>query len=139
MGNAVYCLGDSAGVATLGTGHGYHHGRSGRGNGNGPRNDRETNRMKMISRSRKLAASSAIAVFAVALLAAGALAATSPDQTRETYAAAVEPICKTNTKANEQILSGVRKTIQKGQLSVAAGKFARASSAFGKAVKQIKA
>lgn len=95
--------------------------------------------MKMISRSRKLAASSAIAVFAVALLAAGAFAATSPDQTRETYTAAVEPICKTNTKANEQILSGVRKTIQKGQLNVAAGKFARASSAFAKAIKQIKA
>lgn len=95
--------------------------------------------MKIISRSRKLAASSAIAVFAAALLAAAAFAATSPDQTRETYAAAVEPICKTNTKANEQILSGVRKTIQKGQLSVASGKFAKASSAFAKAVKQIKA
>jgi hypothetical protein len=95
--------------------------------------------MKIISRTRKLAASSAIAVFAVALLAAGAFAATSPDQTRETYVAAVEPICKTNTKANEQILSGVRKTIQQGKLSVAAGKFSKASAAFGKAVTQIKA
>lgn len=95
--------------------------------------------MKIISHSRKLATSSAIAVFALALLAAGAFAATSPDQTRETYVTAVEPICKTNTKANEQILSGVRKTIQEGKLSVAAGKFSKASSAFSKAVTQIKA
>lgn len=75
----------------------------------------------------------------VALLATAAFAATSPDQTRESYVAAVEPICKTNTKANEQILAGVRKKIQKGQLGVAAGQFTKASSAFGKAVKQIKA
>ena len=95
--------------------------------------------MKIISRSKKLAGTGAAALFAVALLAAGAVAATSPDQTRETYAAQVEPICKTNTKANEQILAGVRKKIQKGQLGVAAGQFTKASGAFGKAVKQLKA
>ncbi len=95
--------------------------------------------MKMISRSKKIAATGTTALFAVALLAVGAFAATSPDQTRESYVAAVEPICKTNTKSNEKILSGVRKKIQKGQLSVAAGQFSKASTAFGKAVKQIKA
>ena len=81
----------------------------------------------------------AAAVALVALLATTAFAATSPTQTREGYVAAVEPICKTNTKANEQILSGVRKKIQKGQLAVAAGQFGKAASAFRKAVKQIKA
>ena len=75
----------------------------------------------------------------VALLATTAFAATSPDQTRESYAVAVEPICKQNTKANEQILAGVRKKIKAGQLKVAAGQFTKASSAFGKAVKQLKA
>lgn len=75
----------------------------------------------------------------VAMLAATAFAATSPDQTRESYATAVEPICKQNTKANEQILSGVRKKIKAGQLKVAAGQFTKASTAFGKAVKQLKA
>jgi hypothetical protein len=80
------------------------------------------------------------AVLALAgLLATTAFAATSPTQTRESYVAAVEPICKTNTKANEQILAGVRKKIQKGQLAVAAGQFGKAATAFGKAVKQIKA
>jgi len=75
----------------------------------------------------------------VALLATAALALAEAEQTRETYVTQVEPICKTNTKANEQILSGVRKKIQKGQLTVAAGQFTKASTAFGKAVKQIKA
>jgi hypothetical protein len=73
------------------------------------------------------------------LLASAALALGAAEQTRETYVAQVEPICKTNTKANEQILTGVRQKIKKGQLSVAAGQFTKASGAFGKAVKQIKA
>ncbi len=81
----------------------------------------------------------AAALALVAVLTASALAATSPSQTRESYVTAVEPICKKNTKANEAILAGVRKKIQQGKLGVAAGQFARASTAFGKAVKQIKA
>lgn len=87
----------------------------------------------------KLLALLATALLAAAVLTAGALAVTSPTQTRETYVAQVEPICKQNTKANEQILAGVRKEIKKGQLAVAAGQFKRASAAFGKAVKQIAA
>jgi hypothetical protein len=75
----------------------------------------------------------------IALLATAALALAAPEQTRETYVAEVETICKQNTKANEQILAGVRQKIKKGQLSVAAGQFSKASAAFGKAVKQIKA
>ena len=94
--------------------------------------------MKTIARSKKLAATGTTALLVAAFLAATAFAATSTEE-RETYVAAVEPICKTNTKSNEKILSGVRKKIQKGQLSVAAGQFSKASAAFGKAVKQIKA
>lgn len=95
--------------------------------------------MKSTNRRTKLAATAITALFATALLAAGALAVTSPDQTRESYAAAVEPICKKNTKANEKTLAGVRKKVQQGKLGVAAGQFAKASAAFGGAVKQIKA
>ena len=95
--------------------------------------------MKLFSRTRRLAVTAVTALLAVALLAAGAFAATSPDQTRESYVTQVEPICKTNTKANEKILAGVRKKVQKGELAVAAGQFTRASTAFGKAVKQLKA
>lgn len=81
----------------------------------------------------------AAAVALFALLAVTALAATSPEQTRETYVAKVEPICKQNTKANEQILDGVRQKIKQGKLKIAAGQFAKASSAFGRAVNQIRA
>ena len=75
----------------------------------------------------------------VAVLTATAFAATSPTQTRESYVAAVEPICKKNTKANEATLSGVRKTIKQGKLDVAAGKFSKAATAFGKAVTELRA
>ena len=95
--------------------------------------------MKIASRSSKVAATTAIALFAAALLSAGALGVTPAEQTRESYVAQVEPLCKKNTKSNEQILTGVRKTIKKGQLQVAAGQFTKASTAFGKAVKQIEA
>jgi hypothetical protein len=79
------------------------------------------------------------ALLATGLLAAGALAVTSPDQTRESYVTQVEPICKTNTKSNERILSGVEKKVKQGKLQVASGQFAKASTAFGKAVKEIAA
>jgi len=95
--------------------------------------------MKTVSRSSKLVATALAALLATGLLAAGAFAITSAEQTRETYAAAVEPICKTNTKANERILSGVEQKVKQGKLAVAAGQFTQASTAFGKAVKQIKA
>lgn len=82
----------------------------------------------------------AIAAFAcVAVVAAGALASTSPTQTRDAYVARVEPICKTNTKANERILSGVRQEIKQGKLKLAAGQFKQAAAAFGKATRQISA
>lgn len=74
-----------------------------------------------------------------ALLASAAFAMTSPTQTRDGYAAQVEPICKQNTKANERILAGVRKQIKQGKLDVAAGKFGKAATAFAKAVRQLKA
>jgi hypothetical protein len=63
---------------------------------------------------------------------------TSPDQTRESYVAQVEPICKTNAKANERLLGGVKKQVKEGKLKAAAGKVAGAVSSGNKAVKQLK-
>lgn len=80
----------------------------------------------------------AVATATGALLAtAAALATTSPTQTREAYVARVEPICKSNTKANERILANVKSYIRKGKLKLAGAQFSKASTAFGKAVKQI--
>jgi hypothetical protein len=74
-----------------------------------------------------------------ALLACGGLAAAAAEQTREGYVAEVEPICKSNTVANERILKGVRTEIRRGKLKLAGGRFKAASAAFGRAVKQIAA
>lgn len=95
--------------------------------------------MKTLGHSSKLVVCAAAALLVVAACAATALAVTSASQTREGYVAQVEPICKTNTKANERILAGAEKKVKKGQLKVAAGQFTQASAAFGKAVKQISA
>jgi hypothetical protein len=95
--------------------------------------------MKTVSRSSKLFVGGAAALLVIALSAGAALGVTSTEQTRETYVAQVEPICKTNTKANERILAGAEKKVKEGKLKVAAGQFTQAAAAFGKAVKQIKA
>jgi hypothetical protein len=95
--------------------------------------------MKIVNRTSKLVASASVALLVAGLLAAAALGVTSAEQTRESYVAQVEPICKTNTKANERILAGAEKKVKQGKLKVAAGQFTQASSAFAKAVKQIKA
>jgi len=91
------------------------------------------------TRVLKLHVAIAAALALTALAASAAFALTSPTQTREGYVAQVEPICKQNTKANEQILAGVRKQIKQGKLDAAAGKFGKAATAFAKAVRQLKA
>ena len=90
-------------------------------------------------RISKFATTVVTALLVTALFAAAALGVTSPTQTREAYVAAVEPICKTNTKDNERILKGVEQKVKQGKLQVASGQFTRAASAFGKAVKQLRA
>jgi hypothetical protein len=70
------------------------------------------------------------------LLAAAAFAA---EVSRDEYKAAAEPICKTNTQANERILAGVRQEVQKGNLKPAAAKFMKASTALKKALKELEA
>jgi hypothetical protein len=94
--------------------------------------------MSIKLRNSKLPGAALSALLVVALLATAAFAVAA-EQTRETYVTQVEPICKTNTKANERTLKGVRQEIKTGKLKVAAGQFTQASSAFGKAVKQIAA
>jgi succinylglutamate desuccinylase len=65
--------------------------------------------------------------------------AQATEVTRESYKEAVEPICKTNTEANEKILKGVRAEFKAGKLKVAAGRFSHAATALKKTVKQLKA
>lgn len=78
----------------------------------------------------------AIAALAVLVTASLALAA---ETTRDEYKAQVEPICKTNSKANERILGGVRKEVKQGKLKPAAQAFSKAASALKKTLAQLKA
>lgn len=73
----------------------------------------------------------------LAMAASPALAAGEP--TRAEYKADVDPICKANTKANENILAGVRSKVQQGKLGPAGRQFTRASTALKNTLRQLKA
>ncbi|HEY4779683.1 MAG TPA: hypothetical protein VIH47_08840 [Solirubrobacterales bacterium] len=57
--------------------------------------------------------------------------------TRTSYREAVEPICKTDTQANERIFAGVKQEVRRGELKTAATKFTRAARALKSAIAQI--
>lgn len=67
---------------------------------------------------------------AVALLAAVPLAH-AEEQTRETYKAQVEPICEANRKANERIMDGAQRRINKREYTPVGKQFIRVSESFG--------
>jgi hypothetical protein len=91
-----------------------------------------------VSKARIISrAPAAIAV--VLALALGAQAAFGAEQTRESYTAKVEPICKVNTEASNRILKGVKSEVKSGKLKVASGQFAQAAKALKKTLTQLKA
>jgi hypothetical protein len=65
--------------------------------------------------------------------------AQATEMTRESYKAAVEPICKTNAEANERILKGVRKEVKEGKLKLAGTKFSKAATALHRTLLQLRA
>lgn len=71
----------------------------------------------------------AAAITIVALAVALILAPSAEEPTRATYREAAEPICLANTKANEQILAGVRAEVKRGELRRAARRFERGAVA----------
>jgi predicted outer membrane protein len=75
---------------------------------------------------------------ALALLVSAPLALAA-EPTRETYVAAVEPICKANTRASEKILKGVKAEVKAGKLAPAAVQFTKAAKALKKTLSQLKA
>jgi hypothetical protein len=85
-----------------------------------------------------------LAALAGAMLIAGAAHAAAAvvlpaEPTRSEYVDAVEPICQANTEANKRILKGARDKVKRGKMPAAGGQFIRASEAFEKTIKQIKA
>jgi hypothetical protein len=81
----------------------------------------------------------AIGAFAMVWAMLAVPFAQAVEMTRETYKEAVEPICRTNTQANERILKGVRKDVKQGKLKLAGSKFAKAATALHKTLLQLKA
>jgi hypothetical protein len=73
----------------------------------------------------------ALAMLAIAPLAAG------EEQTRESYKAQVEPICKANRDANERIMAGAKDRVNGGKLEPAGKQFLRLSESFGKLIKRL--
>jgi hypothetical protein len=84
-----------------------------------------------------VAALTAVILLAALLLLLTSRPAGAEEVTRESYKAAVEPICRTDTQANERILAGVREEVQKGSLGPPAAKFAKASTALEKALHEL--
>jgi len=82
-----------------------------------------------------------IGTVAAATLATLALAATAhaEEQTRETYKAQLEPLCQANRSANERIMAGARRRVNKGKLDQAGNQFVRVSGSFGSLIGRIAA
>jgi hypothetical protein len=79
----------------------------------------------------------ALAVLAALLVVApvGRGAELTPDE----YTERAEPICKTNVEANKQIFKGTKGAIKRGELKKAAGSFSRATTAFGRTIRELAA
>jgi hypothetical protein len=63
--------------------------------------------------------------------------ATATSETRQAYAARVEPICKDNTPAIEHLLSGTRRMANHGEPVAAGRRFIRASTIFSALVRKV--
>lgn len=79
----------------------------------------------------------AAAVLGVALLAAAASAAAAEAPTREEYVTQLEEVCKPDAEATQKAMKGARSDVQAERLTLAAGKFAKATSIFGSTLRRI--
>jgi hypothetical protein len=79
----------------------------------------------------------AVALCATAIFLSISSFALAGEITRSSYREAVEPICKTDTQANERIFAGVKGEVRQGKLKPASVKFAKAAAALKAAIAQI--
>ncbi len=77
-----------------------------------------------------------IAAVALALLVVAPLSGAA-EQTRETYVAHVEPICKANREVSERIMAGARKRVNTGKLAPASKQFIRLSGSIAKLAQRL--
>jgi hypothetical protein len=79
-----------------------------------------------------------LAAIVVALLAIVPLAH-GEEQTRESYVAQVEPICKANREANERIMDGAQRRVNKREYTAVGKQFVRVSESFGRLIPKLAA
>jgi hypothetical protein len=77
-----------------------------------------------------------LSLVAIAVLVA-AVPTYAEEATPQGYKEAVEPICKTNTEANEKILEGVRENVKKGKLKKASQQLLAAAKALKRTREQL--
>ena len=85
-------------------------------------------------RTRRLAAGLSAGFFL--LLTLGGIAAAA-EQTRESYVASVEPICKANKASSDRLLKPVKSLVKADKLDQASQRFTKAATALEKAEKQL--
>lgn len=90
----------------------------------------------MGKRMNRTAVAALAALVALLVLApAGGAAELTPEE----YTALAEPICKTNVEANKQIFKGTKAAIKRGELKKASASFFRATTAFGRTIRELAA
>jgi phage host-nuclease inhibitor protein Gam len=77
-----------------------------------------------------------VAAVVLAMLVVAPLA-DAEEQTRETYKAQVEPLCQVNRTANERIMHGAQRRINRDEFTAVGKQFVRVSESFGGLVKQL--
>lgn len=88
---------------------------------------------------RKTGPGIAATALCAALLAGAFPALAAEEVSRAEYKAAVEPICKRNAKANEDLLRGVEGKVKRGKLKPAGRQFIRAAAALRRTLRQLRA
>ncbi|HTR75264.1 MAG TPA: hypothetical protein VMH33_08405 [Solirubrobacterales bacterium] len=79
----------------------------------------------------------AIAVGVLSLALVVGATAFAAEVSRTEYKEAVEPICQSNAKANERLLSNVHKEVQAGKLKTAGAKFTKASTELKRTLREL--
>lgn len=77
---------------------------------------------------RTLGTTAAVLIATLAVAAVSLAAEASEEQTRESYSARVEPICKQNREANERIMEGSRERINQDEFRQVSAQFKRLST-----------
>lgn len=81
----------------------------------------------------------AVSVLAFLLIAALPPLALAEEQTRASYTASVEPICKVNKQASDRYLNGVRSLVRRDRLKQASQRFTKAANALERTRHQLAA